>query len=273
MDLKGRQIVFFELDGLAMQQTSPLVATALNMLIRRNLNEHSDRDRPLGIILDEYARIVLPDFEQIVSLNRSYGFYAVTAFQSNSQPNIKQKSEVVKSIFDNTAAQFIFRTEDFETRKQLEEDIGDYELKRNTRSRSHGRQGTNRTISEAPRRKPLISRHKLKRLGKGQFVLLSAGMKNRPVIHQYWRWWRNRTDIRRLKECKQMYKQRILPVLNRKLEQNMRVEDEGGNVVTFTIEELQKNRLVIADSLLPMPNEIEADQIEEKEQQDIQPER
>lgn len=273
LDLKGRQIVFFELDGLAMQQTSPLVATALNMLIRRNLNEHSDRDRPLGIILDEYARIVLPDFEQIVSLNRSYGFYAVTAFQSNSQPNIKQKSEVVKSIFDNTAAQFIFRTEDFETRKQLEEDIGDYELKRNTKSRSHGKQGTNRTVSEAPRRKPLISRHRLKRLGKGQFVLLSAGIQNRPVIHQYRRWWRNRTDIQRLKECKQMYKEHLVPVINRKLEQNMQVEDEEGNILTFTIEELQENRAQAADWNLPFPDEIEADEIEAKEQEDINQQR
>jgi type IV secretion system protein VirD4 len=262
LDLKGRQIVFFELDGLAMQQTSPLVATALNMLIRHNLNEHSNRDRPLGIILDEYARIVLPDFEQVVSLNRSYGFYAVTAFQSNSQPLIKQKSEMVRSIFDNTATQIIFRTEDPDTRKQLEEDIGDYEQKRNTKSRSHGKQGTNRTISEAPRRKPLITRHRLKRLKKGQFVLLSAGMDNRPVIHQYRRWWRNRTDMRRLKECKRMYKSRILPVLNRKYEQNMQVQDEQGKVHTFTIEQLQENRADAADWNLPLPTEIEADNLE-----------
>lgn len=262
LDLKGRQIVFFELDGLAMQQTSPLVATALNMLVRRNLNEHSNRDRPLGIILDEYARIVLPDFEQIVSLNRSYGFYAVTAFQSNSQPLIKQKSEKVKSTFDNTSATFIFRTEDPDTRKQLEEDIGDYEMKRNTKSRSHGKQGTNRTISEAPRRKPLISRHKLKRLGKGQFVLLAAGMGNRPVIHQYRRWWRNRTNIRLMKKCKKTYEKRLLPVLNRKLERNMRFKDDQGNFNTVTIEEIQKNRQIMADSLLPMPDEIEADDME-----------
>lgn len=264
---QGRQITFFEPNGLAMEQTLPTVATALNMLIRGNCNEQIERDRPLGVILDEYARIVLPDFEQNVSLNRSYGFYAVAAFQSNSQPVIKQKKEIVQSTFDNTAATFVFKTEDLETRKQIEEDIGDYEVKRNTKSHSHGRQGTSRTISEAPRRKFLITRNKLKRLKTGQFLLLAAGLENRPVIHQYNRWWRDRTDRRRLKECKAIYKKQILPVINRKEERNLQYKDDDGNTQTFTIEELQHNRAVIADYNLPMPDEIEAENIEAEEVQ------
>ncbi|MGR3280574.1 hypothetical protein ACSYAD_36580, partial [Acaryochloris marina NIES-2412] len=80
-------------------------------------------------------------------------------------------------------------------------------------------------------------------------------------------------DIRRLKECKQMYKERLLPVINRKLEQNLRVEDEEGNILTFTIEELQENRAQTADWNLPFPDEIEADEMEAKEQQDINQQR
>lgn len=251
LDLPGRQIIFFELDGEAKSVTAPLVATAINMLIQRNLNETVQRDRPFCVIIDEFARLVLPQFEEVVSLDREYGFYGVTSFQSNNQPKIKYKAETADSIFDNASTSFIFRAEDYKTREQLSQDLGDYELMRHTHSRSYGKGGTNRTRSEQPRRKPLVSKGKLKRLRKGEFVMMNAGMDYRPVKMRYNLKHRNKTDNARFQECESIFDSTVMSVMLR----------QTGDRQTDTPNQHKENRQVMAEQMLPNPKEVEAEKL------------
>lgn len=256
LDLPGKQIIFFELDGQAKAATAPLVAVAINLLIQRNLNEHTERDRPFGLFLDEFARLMLSSFEETVSLDRSYGFYSFVSMQSYSQPKIKYKTETSESIFDNTSTQFIFKSGSHKVREELSADLGEYTKHYHSKSRSYsGKMGTSRSRNEQEKKKRLITASEIKRLKKGEFICTNPGMDDRPIRMRFNLKKRNGTDMQRFKECERMYKSRVHKRM-------VRIAQER---VLDSPEQIMSDRMVSADALLPSATEVESHKLKQQE--------
>ncbi|MGR3279271.1 type IV secretory system conjugative DNA transfer family protein [Acaryochloris marina NIES-2412] len=256
LDLPGPQIVFFELDGQAKKATAPLVAVAIHLLIQRNLNENTHRDRPFGVFLDEFARLMLPSFEEMVSLDRSYGFYSFVSMQSYSQPKIKYKPETSESIFDNTSTQFIFKSGSYKVREDLSADLGEYTKHYHSKSRSYGgKSGNSRSRNEQEKKKRLITASDIKRLKKGEFICTNSGMDDRPIRMRFNLKRRNKTDMQRFKECEQMYDSHIHPQMLRIAQE--RVLDPPELILT--------DRMVSADAMLPTAKEVESLELKQQE--------
>lgn len=256
LDLPGKQIIFFELDGQAKAATAPLVAVAINLLIQRNLNEHTERDRPFGLFLDEFARLMLSSFEEVVSLDRSYGFYSFVSMQSYSQPKIKYKAETSESIFDNTSTEFIFKSGSHKVREDLSADLGEYTKHYHANSRSYsGKMGTSRSRNEQEKKKRLITASDIKRLKKGEFICTNPGMDERPIRMRFNLKKRNGTDMQRFAECERMYDSHI----------HDRMVQIAQERVLDSPEQIMSDRMVSADALLPSAQEVESHKLKQQE--------
>lgn len=256
LDLPGKQIIFFELDGQAKKATAPLVAVAIHLLIQRNLNEDTERDRPFGVFLDEFARLMLPSFEEVVSLDRSYGFYSFVSMQSYSQPKIKYQSETSESIFDNTSTQFIFKSGSYKVREDLSADLGEYTKHYHSKSRSYGKMGNSRSRNEQEKKKRLITASDIKRLKKGEFICTNPGMDDRPIRMRFNLKKRNGTDMQRFTECERMYESHVHKQMERIAQE--RVLDSP--------EQIMSDRMVSADALLPSTQEVESHKLKQQEE-------
>lgn len=256
LDLPSQQIIFFELDGQAKKATAPLVAVAIHLLIQRNLNENTNRDQPFGVFLDEFARLMLPSFEEMVSLDRSYGFYSFASMQSYSQPKIKYKEETSESTFDNTSTQFIFKSGSYRVREDLSADLGEYTKHYHSKSRSYGKTGASRSRNEQEKKKRLITASDIKRLKKGEFICTNSGMDDRPIRLKYDLNRRNKTDNQRFKECEQMYESHILP----------KMIEHAQERVLDSPEQIMSDRMVSADAMLPTAREVESHKLKQQEQ-------
>ena len=96
LDLPGKQIVFFQIDEQNEAATAPLVATALSMLVKRNLNASVKRETTLGLWLDEFDSISLPDIKNWINRFAEYGMVATLSYQSNSQVKLRYSRDYAR---------------------------------------------------------------------------------------------------------------------------------------------------------------------------------
>lgn len=180
LDLRGKQIVFFQLDENAKSATAPLVAAAIQMLLVRNLNASVKRDRPLGLFLDEFDSISLPDIKDNINKMREYGLVAMLLYQSDAQIYHRYTKEYAIAILTSCVTKIYFNPGHDETAEKISKSLGEKEVRYKTESRNYGGRST-RTISEHSKMERLMSRSKVKRMRKRVAVIVDCpGFENRP---------------------------------------------------------------------------------------------
>lgn len=245
LDLPSKQIIFFQLDEQNASATAPLVATAMHMLVKRNLNATVKRDRTLGLFLDEFSAFRLPDIELWISRFAEYGMVCLLGYQSDAQIRMAYTRDHAESILSSCGTKIMFNPGHPDTADKFAASLGTQDVWYNTHSRSYGK-NSSRSQTEQVQKVPLITGPGINRLKQGERIVLSPGLENRP--HKQ-RVPLKRQDRKRWKRCERLWEQEICPILIEQTEQRL----EG---VSMEVE--LSDREVIAESMLPTADELEA---------------
>lgn len=245
LDLPGKQIIFFQVDEQSEAATSPLVAAAIHMLVKRNLNATVKRDRTLGLFLDEFSSIRLPDIEAWINRFREYGMVCLLAYQSDAQTRMRLSRDYVEAILSSCKTKFMFNTGHPETAEKLSAAMGKKDVWYTAQSRSYGK-NNQRSEGEHVDKVPLISGSAINRMDKGECIIMTPGFGYRP--HKL-RMPLNRQDDQLWSRCSKLWEEEICPTLIEQTEQRL----EG---VSLDVE--LSDRDVIAQTMLPTTDELEA---------------
>ncbi len=242
LDLSGKQIIFFQIDEQNEAATAPLVATALHMLVKRNLNAQVKRENTLGLWLDEFDSISLPDIKNWINRFAEYGMVATLSYQSDSQVKLRYSRDYADSILSSCGTKIFFNTGHPETADKFSQSLGSKEVSYHSESRSYGKHN-NRSLTEHKQKAPLITGAAINRFGTGECVILSPGYQYRP--HKL----KVKIDKKNdslWNKCSFIWDNKILPLKLKKLDK------------TEDLEECLINRQVIAESTLPTAGELKA---------------
>ena len=241
LDLSGKQIVFFQIDEQNEVATAPLVATALHMLVKRNLNATVKRETTLGLWLDEFDSISLPDIKNWINRFAEYGMVASLSYQSDSQVKLRYSRDYADSILASCGTKIYFNTNHPDTAEKFSQSLGSKEVSYQSESRSYG-QNSNRSINSHKQKAPLIPGAAINRFATGECIILSPGFQYRPykskirIDKKNDRIWQKSADIWQNE------------ILDYRCEQ---VLDRHENLETALI-----NRQVMAETTLPTEQEL-----------------
>jgi len=138
LDLDGKVMVVFGLNRELRDVMGPIVATAIHMLINRNLFRPEGRKDPLFCVLDELPTIYLPQLVNWENESRSDGFNGIIGFQNKSQLKKIYGEEMALAIMGGCATKFIFNPGEVESAEYFSKFFGDEEIFRKNKSRSLG---------------------------------------------------------------------------------------------------------------------------------------
>lgn len=245
MDLPGKQIVFFQIDEQSEAATSPLVAAAIHMLVKRNLNATVKRDRTLGLFLDEFNSTGFPDIEAWISRFAEYGMVCMLGYQSDAQIRLRYSRDHAESILSSCGTKIVFNTGHPETAEKFSSSLGYKDVWYQSQSRSYGSKNSQSSTDQV-QKVPLISGPAINRMRQGECVIMTPGFDYRPYKLRVPI---SRRDGRLWSRCSKLWKEEICPTLLEQTEQ--RLEE-----VSMDVE--LSDREVIAESMLPTANELEA---------------
>ncbi len=215
------------------------------MLVKRNLNATVKRDRPLGLFLDEFSSIRLPDIEAWINRFREYGMVCLLSYQSDAQTRMRYSRDYAESILSSCKTKIVFNTGHPETAEKVSASLGQKDVWYDAQSRSYGK-NNNRSTTEHVQKVPLMSGPALNRMDTGECVIMTPGFDYRP--HKL-RVPLNRQDDKLWSRCTQVWDQQMCPLLIEQTEQRL----EG---VSLDVE--LSDRDVIAQTMLPTAEELEA---------------
>jgi len=138
IDLNGKQMVVFGLDREIRDVVSPIVATAITMLVNQNMFRLGGRKDPLFCVFDELPTIYLDKLVNWENESRSDGFNGVIGFQNKSQLEKIYGKEMSLAIMGGCATKFIFNPGEVESAEYFSKLFGDEEIARKNKSRSTG---------------------------------------------------------------------------------------------------------------------------------------
>jgi type IV secretion system protein VirD4 len=245
LDLPGKQIVFFQIDEQNEAATSPLVAAAIHMLVKRNLNATVRRERTMALWLDEFTSTRFPDIEAWINRFAEYGMVCVLGYQSDAQVRRRYSRDYAESIVSSCGTKIVFNTGHPETGEKFSSALGYKDVWYQSQSQSYGKTNQ-RSSTDQVHKVPLISGPAINRMKQGECVILTPGFDYRPHKLQVPI---KRRDNKLWKRCSQLWKEEICPTLIEQTEQ--RLEE-----VSMEVE--LGDREVIAQSMLPTTNELEA---------------
>ena len=245
IDLPGKSIVFFQIDEQNEAATSPMVATAIHMLVKRNLNATVKRDRTLGLFLDEFSSIRLPDIEAWISRFAEYGMVCMLGYQSDAQIRLRYSRDYAESILSSCGTKIVFNTGHPETAEKFSSALGTKDLWYQSQSQSYGK-NSSRSSTDHVQKVPLISGSAINRMKQGECIIQTPGFDYRP--------YKLRVPIKRRdnklwRRCSLLWDSDICPTLIEQTSQRL----EG---VSMDVE--LGDRSVIASSMLPTAEELEA---------------
>jgi type IV secretion system protein VirD4 len=241
LDLPGKQIVFFQIDEQREAATAPLVATALHMLVKRNLNATVKRTRPFGIFLDEFTSLRLPDIEGWINRFREYGMVCVLGYQADSQLKMRYSRELAEAIISSCATKIIFNPGNIETAEKYSKLFGEKDIQYRTRSTNSGVKGGGSSVNQHIQKVPLMSAAAINRMGAGHCIILSPGFEYRPHKCKVRL---NRRDIKQRMLAEQVWDEEAKKTFIKRNEFEINLERE------------MDDRAVWAESILPTPEEI-----------------
>lgn len=259
LDLKGKQIVFFQIDEQSEAATCPLVATAIHMLIKRNLNAFVEREETFGLFVDEFTSIRLPDIESWINRFAEYGFSAWLGYQSDSQLRLRYSREYAESILSSCGTKAVFNTGHPETAAKFSSALGTKDVWYQNESRSYGKNG-GRSVTDHNQKIPLLTGPAINRFEQGECVILNPGFDYRP--------YRLKVPIKKQNDelwskCSQQWDSQIKSILTQQaqlrldLPQPLQSDTPQENLNNFLAVQLS-DRQLLAEAMLPTAEDLQA---------------
>ncbi len=138
LDIEGKQLIVFGLDREIRDVVAPIVATAIHMMVNRNLFRKGGRKDPLYVCVDEMPTLYLPQWSNWENESRSDGFNGIWGFQNKSQLEKIYGKELALAMMGGSATKFIFNPGEVESAEYFSKFFGDEEIARKNKSRSTG---------------------------------------------------------------------------------------------------------------------------------------
>jgi type IV secretory pathway TraG/TraD family ATPase VirD4 len=160
---------------------APLMATAIDLLVSRNVAHSRHRTMPFMLSLDEAPTVKLKKLANYLAEARSAGFIGLIAAQNYSQFVEAYGEERTKTIMGNCATKFFLNPQDANSAKAFSEYLGEKEIRYYTRSTSsqRGKSGGGSTSrNEQVTKVPLFEAAEFLKLKAGKMVIVSPGYKN-----------------------------------------------------------------------------------------------
>jgi type IV secretory pathway TraG/TraD family ATPase VirD4 len=149
LDLDGKTMVVFGLDREIRDVVAPIVATAIHMIVNRNLFRKGGRKDPLYVVLDEFPTVKLKQFVNWANESRSDGFNGIIGFQNKSQLEKAYGKEMALAMMGGCATKFIFNPGELESAEYFSKYFGQEEIARKNISRSSGGGKGSRSTSQS----------------------------------------------------------------------------------------------------------------------------
>jgi type IV secretion system protein VirD4 len=174
LDLKGRQILFLQVDTQKRDVVAPLLAALLHLIIARNFAQ--PRDEPLVVSLDELPTLHLDGLPKWINEFRSYGFCPILGYQNFAQLQHTYGHELSKAIFAACGTKVFFNPRDDETAALVSRYLGEKEVRLFTQSRSTGMHHSN-SRNEQLQKVPLMAVDEVLKLDQGECVFINPAYK------------------------------------------------------------------------------------------------
>jgi type IV secretion system protein VirD4 len=174
LDIKGKQILFLQVDTQKRDVVAPLLAAILHLIIARNFAR--PRNQPLVVSLDELPTLHLDGLPKWINEFRSAGFCPILGYQNIAQLQHTYGRELSKAIFAACGTKVFFNPRDDETASLVSKYLGDREVRTFTKSTNSG---THRSTSrnEQLQKVPLLTVDEVLKLDQGECVLINPAYK------------------------------------------------------------------------------------------------
>ena len=176
LDLKGKQILFLQVDIQKREVVAPLLAALLHLMIARNFSY--PRTEPLVVSLDELPTLHLDGLPKWINEFRSAGFCPILGYQNFAQLQHTYGRELSKAIFAACGTKVFFNPRDEETAALIARYLGEKEVRTFTKSTNSG---THRSTSrnEQLQKVPLMTVDEILKLDQGECVFINPAYKGR----------------------------------------------------------------------------------------------
>jgi type IV secretion system protein VirD4 len=174
LDLKGKQILFLQVDTQKRDVVAPLLAALLHLIVARNFAK--PRDEPLVVSLDELPTLHLDDLPKWINEFRSYGFCAILGYQNFAQLQHTYGKELSRAIFAACGTKVFFNPRDDETASLISRYLGEKEVKLFTKSVSSGMQRST-SRNEQIQKMPLMTIDEVLKLDQGECIFINPAYK------------------------------------------------------------------------------------------------
>jgi type IV secretion system protein VirD4 len=174
LDLKGKQILFLQVDTQKRDVVAPLLAALLHLIVARNFAK--PRDEPLVVSLDELPTLHLDDLPKWINEFRSYGFCAILGYQNFAQLQHTYGKELSRAIFAACGTKVFFNPRDDETAGLVLRYLGEKEVRMFTKSTSSGMQHST-SRNEQIQKMPLMTIDEVLKLDQGECVFINPAYK------------------------------------------------------------------------------------------------
>jgi type IV secretion system protein VirD4 len=174
LDLKGKQILFLQVDTQKRDVVAPLLAALLHLIVARNFAK--PRDEPLVVSLDELPTLHLDDLPKWINEFRSYGFCPILGYQNFAQLQHTYGKELSRAIFAACGTKVFFNPRDDETAGLVSRYLGEKEVKLFTKSVSSGMQRST-SRNEQIQKMPLMTIDEVLKLDQGECIFINPAYK------------------------------------------------------------------------------------------------
>jgi type IV secretion system protein VirD4 len=180
LDLPEKTMVVFQYDQQRKAACAPLVATAIHLMVKRNIGTHNKHQVPLFLSLDEFATsIYLPEVVNWVNFARKYGLVSALGIQTKSQAVSLYGQETTKAMLAGLNTRLMFNPNDLDTAEEISKMLGEQEVMLWSNSTSWSSQGHSRGSNEQIHKKPLLTATEIRLIPSGGAVVFSPGCANR----------------------------------------------------------------------------------------------
>ena len=245
LDLSGKQMVVFGMDQNRRDIIGPILATVMHMLITRNVA--TPRNDPLAVFLDELPTLSLPSLVNWLNESRSAGFCGVLGYQNMTQLEKAYGKELSRAILSGCNTKFIFNPGEYESAQYFSQYLGETEIRIKQKSKSTGKSGASRSVSEQDRTRKLMTPDEILKLPVGHCIFINPA-------------YRTKTEA----NIPLKLPIKILPAERKKeadsragfkrLHQALIKRAQARGVVTITSQDI-RIREASVDRLLPLPDE------------------
>lgn len=180
--LTRKQLLIFGMDKKRRDVVGPLLAAVLSLLINHNVS--GVRKTPLGVSLDEVWTLYLPNLLDGLMQNREDGLWHLLAVQSPAMLAEAYGESIANALIAGCAHKWLFNPQDDIAAERFSKITGDEEIVNPNISRSvgGGKEGASKTFSNDRNTRPLMEPAQYNRLGEGQVVVISPGIRSKKEV-------------------------------------------------------------------------------------------